>query len=93
MKKKGGKLVPNCVQKVEIGEDKKWHYNLDRGVYRLQKDNNGKLLEKGDRQKEMRRVCEMKFYLPPNKLAKVAKLNEQVGVRKVDFVDGVNENQ
>ena len=40
----------------ELDEDKKYHYyNLDRGVYRLQKDNNGKIIGKmHDRQKEMR---------------------------------------
>ena len=43
-------------EEVELDEDKKYHYyNLDRGVYRLQKDNNGKIIGKmHDRQKEMR---------------------------------------
>ena len=98
MKKKGGKLVPNCVpEQVEIGEDKKWHYyNLDRGVYRLQKDNNGKIIGKmHDRQKEMRAGfpnADEVLSTTKQAAAKVAKLNEQVGVRKVDFVDGVTED-
>ena len=98
MKKKGGKLVPNCVpEEVEIGEDKKWHYyNLDRGVYRLQKDNNGKIIGKmHDRQKEMRAGfpnADEVLSTTKQAAAKVAKLNEQVGVRKVDFVDGVTED-
>ena len=97
MKKKGNKLVPNCVpEEVEIGEDKKWHYyNLDRGVYRLQKDNNGKIIGKmHDRQKEMRAGfpnADEVLSTTKQAAAKVAKLNEQVGVRKVDFVDGVTE--
>ena len=97
MKKKGGKLVPNCVpEEVEIGEDKKWHYyNLDRGVYRLQKDNNGKIIGKmHDRQKEMRAGfpnADEVLSTTKQAAAKVAKLNEEVGVRKVDFVDGVTD--
>ena len=98
MKKKGNKMVPNCVpEEVEIGEDKKWHYyNLDRGVYRLQKDNNGKIIGKmHDRQKEMRAGfpnADEVLSTTKQAAAKVAKLNEQVGVRKVDFVDGVTED-
>ena len=84
MKKKGGKMVPNCVpEEVEIGEDKKWHYyNLDRGVYRLQKDNNGKIIGKmHDRQKEMRAGfpnADEVLSTIKQAAAKVAKLNEQV---------------
>ena len=85
MKKKGGKMVPNCVpvNEVEIGEDKKWHYyNLDRGVYRLQKDNNGKIIGKmHDRQKEMRAGfpnADEVLSTTKQAAAKVAKLNEQV---------------
>ena len=86
MKKKGGKLVPNCVpEEVEIGEDKKWHYyNLDRGVYRLQKDNNGKIIGKmHDRQKEMRAGfpnADEVLSTTKQAAAKVAKLNEQVEI-------------
>ena len=84
MKKKGNKMVPNCVpEEVEIGEDKKWHYyNLDRGVYRLQKDNNGKIIGKmHDRQKEMRAGfpnADEVLSTTKQAAAKVAKLNEQV---------------
>ena len=84
MKKKGNKMVPNCVpEEVEIGEDKKWHYyNLDRGVYRLQKDNNGKIIGKmHDRQKEMRAGfpnADEVLSTIKQAAAKVAKLNEQV---------------
>ena len=84
MKKKGNKMVPNCVpEEVEIEEDKKWHYyNLDRGVYRLQKDNNGKIIGKmHDRQKEMRAGfpnADEVLSTTKQAAAKVAKLNEQV---------------
>ena len=81
----------------ELDEDKKYHYyNLDRGVYRLQKDNNGKIIGKmHDRQKEMRAGfpnADEVLSTTKQAAAKVAKLNEQVGVRKVDFVDGVTED-
>ena len=64
-------------------EDKKWHYyNLDRGVYRLQKDNNGKIIGKmHDRQKEMRAGFPNADEVLSNTKqasAKVAKLNETV---------------
>ena len=83
--------------KMAMKEDKKWHYyNLDRGVYRLQKDNNGKIIGKmHDRQKEMRAGfpnADEVLSTTKQAAAKVAKLNEQVGVRKVDFVDGVTED-
>ena len=83
MKKKGNKMVPNCVpEEVEIGEDKKWHYyNLDRGVYRLQKDNNGKIIGKmHDRQKEMRAGfpnADEVLSTTKQAAAKVGKLNEK----------------
>ena len=62
-------------------EDKKWHYyNLDRGVYRMQKDNNGKIIGKmHDRQKEMRAGFPNADEVLSNTKqasAKVAKLNE-----------------
>ena len=65
----------------KINEDKKWHYyNLDRGVYRLQKDNNGKIIGKmHDRQKEVRAGFPNADEVLSNTKqasAKVAKLNE-----------------
>ena len=82
--------------KMAMKEDKKWHYyNLDRGVYRLQKDNNGKIIGKmHDRKKEMRAGfpnAEEVLSNTKQAAAKVAKLNEEVGIRKVDFVDGVTD--
>ena len=82
--------------KMAMKEDKKWHYyNLDRGIYRLQKDNNGKIIGKmHDRQKEMRAGfpnADEVLSTTKQAAAKVAKLNEEVGVRKVDFVDGVTD--
>jgi hypothetical protein len=67
----------------EMYEDKKWHYyNLDRGVYRMQKDNNGKIIGKmHDRQKEMRAGFPNADEVLSNTKqasAKVAKLNETV---------------
>ena len=67
----------------EMYEDKKWHYyNLDRGIYRLQKDNNGKIIGKmHDRQKEMRAGFPNADEVLSNTKqasAKVAKLNETV---------------
>ena len=67
----------------KINEDKKWHYyNLDRGVYRLQKDNNGKIIGKmHDRQKEVRAGFPNADEVLSNTKqasAKVAKLNETV---------------
>lgn len=60
----------------------KWHYyNLGRGVYRLQKDNNGKIIGKmHDRKKEMRvGFPNADEVLSTTKQAatKVVKLNEQ----------------
>ena len=71
----------------DITEDKKYHYyNLDRGVYRLQKDNNGKIIgKKHDRQKEIKAgFPNADEVLSNTKEAadKVAKLNEQVGLGK-----------
>ena len=67
----------------KINEDKKWHYyNLDRGVYRMQKDNNGKIIGKmHDRQKEMRAGfpnADEVLSTTKQASAKVAKLNESV---------------
>ena len=69
--------------KMAMKEDKKWHYyNLDRGVYRMQKDNNGKIIGKmHDRQKEMRAGFPNADEVLSNTKqasAKVAKLNETV---------------
>ena len=71
-------------EEVEIDEDKKWHYyNLDRGVYKQQKDNNGKIIGKmHDRQKEMKAgFPNADEVLSNTKQAadKVAKLNEHCG--------------
>ena len=71
----------------DITEDKKYHYyNLDRGVYRLQKDNNGKIIgKKHDRQKEIKAgFPNADEVLSNTKEAadKVAKLNEQVKLGK-----------
>ena len=71
----------------DITEDKKYHYyNLDRGVYRLQKDNNGKIIgKKHDRQKEIKAgFPNADEVLSNTKEAadKVAKLNEQVELGK-----------
>ena len=71
------------IDKEPVQEDKKWHYyNLDRGVYRLQKDNNGKIIGKmHDRQKEMRAGFPNADEVLSNTKqasAKVAKLNETV---------------
>ena len=87
---KGGKPVK---EESEIGEDKKWHYyNLDRGVYKLQKDNNGKIVGKmHDRQKEMKAgFPNADEVLSNTKQAsdKVAKLNEHCGeCGAMDHVD------
>ena len=70
----------------ELDEDKKYHYyNLDRGVYRLQKDNNGKIIGKmHDRQKEMRAGFPNADEVLSNtkqaavKVAKLNKMNEEV---------------
>ena len=66
-----------------INEDKKYHYyNLDRGVYRLQKDNNGKIIGKMyDRQKEIQAGFPNADEVLSNTkqaAAKVAKLNEDL---------------
>ena len=80
-------------EEVEIDEDKKWHYyNLDRGVYKLQKDNNGKIIGKmHDRQKEMKAgFPNADEVLSNTKQAadKVAKLNEHCGeCGAMDHVD------
>ena len=68
--------------KMAMKEDKKWHYyNLDRGVYRLQKDNNGKIIGKmHDRQKEMRAGfpnADEVLSTTKQAAAKVGKLNEK----------------
>ena len=69
-------------EEVEIDEDKKYHhYNLDRGVYRMQKDNNGKIIGKmHDRQKEMRAGfpnADEVLSTTKQAAAKVGKLNEK----------------
>ena len=47
-------------QEVKVTEDKKWHwYNLDRGVYKMQKDNLGRI-----RGKEMDRKSEVRNGFP-----------------------------
>ena len=47
-------------QEVKVAEDKKWHwYNLDRGVYKMQKDNLGRI-----RGKEMDRKSEVRNGFP-----------------------------
>lgn len=69
----------------ELDEDKKYHYyNLDRGVYRLQKDNNGKIVGKmHDRQKEMKAGFPNADEVLSNtkqaavKVAKLNKMNEE----------------
>lgn len=73
----------NALENSQMYEDKKWHYyNLDRGVYRMQKDNNGKIIGKmHDRQKEMRAGFPNADEVLSNTKqasAKVAKLNETV---------------
>ena len=72
-----------ALENSQMYEDKKWHYyNLDRGVYRMQKDNNGKIIGKmHDRQKEMRAGFPNADEVLSNTKqasAKVAKLNETV---------------
>ena len=83
-------------KEVELDEDKKYHYyNLDRGVYRLQKDNNGRIIGKmHDRQKEMGAGFPNADEVLSNTkqaAAKVAKLNEKVEetriINKGDTVD------
>ena len=72
-------------EETELDEDKKYHYyNLDRGVYRLQKDNNGKIIGKmHDRQKEMRAGFPNADEVLSNtkqaavKVAKLNKMNEE----------------
>ena len=52
------KVTPG--QEVKVAEDKKWHwYNLDRGVYKMQKDNLGRI-----RGKEMDRKSEVRNGFP-----------------------------
>ena len=75
-------------EEVELDEDKKYHYyNLDRGVYRLQKDKNGKIIGKmHDRQKEMRAGfpnADEVLSTTKQAAAKVAKLNEEVELDEV----------
>ena len=82
-------------EETELDEDKKYHYyNLDRGVYRLQKDNNGKIIGKmHDRQKEMRAGFPNADEVLSNTkqaAAKVAKLNEHCG--ECGAMDHVDEN-
>ena len=52
------KVTPG--QEIKVTEDKKWHwYNLDRGVYKMQKDNLGRI-----RGKEMDRKSEVRNGFP-----------------------------
>ena len=94
-------LVPTTEEVSKIDEDKKYHYyNLDRGVYRLQKDNNGKIIGKmHDRQKEMRAGfpnADEVLSTTKQAAAKVAKLNEEVKLdekfTKKDFRDNEDKN-
>ena len=78
------KHLDKMKEEIELDEDKKWHYyNLDRGVYKLQKDNNGKIVGKmHDRQKEMKAGFPNADEVLSNTkqaVAKVAKLNEHCG--------------
>jgi len=78
----------------EFYEDKKYHYyNLDRGVYRLQKDNNGKIIGKmHDRQKEMRAGfpnADEVLSTTKQAAAKVAKLNEALEEKASDYEDQI----
>ena len=97
MKKKEADLDAKDKEELEkmMGEDKKYHYyNLDRGVYRLQKDNNGKIIGKmHDRQKEMKAGFPNADEVLSNTkqaAAKVAKLNEHCG--ECGAMDHVDEN-
>ena len=97
MKKKEADLDAKDKEELEkmMCEDKKYHYyNLDRGVYRLQKDNNGKIIGKmHDRQKEMKAGFPNADEVLSNTkqaAAKVAKLNEHCG--ECGAMDHVDEN-
>ena len=87
-------LLKTMGEEVEIDEDMKYHYyNLDRGVYRMQKDNNGKIIGKmHDRQKEMRAGfpnADEVLSTTKQAAAKVAKLNEALEEKASDYEDQI----